>query len=79
MARTGSRHSLTAAQVEELEDHVEGRLRIAPCDGTLRHAKTFLTGRGFELPAVTRWLNHRGGYCDCEVLMNVGPAWRDPP
>lgn len=79
MARTGARRFLTRAQVEELKDHVEDRLRIEPCDNTLRYATAFLASRGFDVRAVTAWLNRRGGYCDCEVLMNVGEEWRDPP
>ncbi len=79
MATTGARRSLTAAQLDELKNHVEDRLRIDPCNGTLRHAKAFLAARGFDVRAVTRWLNRHGGYCDCEVLMNVGAEWRDPP
>lgn len=79
MARTGARPSLAKAQIEELLDHVEDRLRVDPCDNTLRYAKAFLAHRGFDVRAVTAWLNRRGGYCDCEVLMNVGKEWRDPP
>ncbi len=24
-----------------------------------------------SMPGLTTWLQHRGGFCDCEVLMNV--------
>lgn len=79
MAQIGSRRSLTSHDLEELLDHVADRLLVEPCDTTLRHATGFLMHRGFDVPAVTVWLNRRGGYCDCEVLLNVAGPWWDRP
>lgn len=79
MAQSPPHRSLTKAQLDELLDHVEDRLRVEPCDNSLRHARRFLADHGFDVRTVTAWLNRHGGYCDCEVLMNAGDEWRDPP
>ena len=31
------------------------------------------------MPGLTTWLERHGGYCDCEVLMNVWNARERPP
>lgn len=76
MARTRAHQPLANDQLEELFDHLDDRLRLEPCDQTLRLTTAFLERRGLNARAVTPWLNRRGGYCDCEVLMNVEPRWR---
>jgi len=47
---------------------------LVPCDGTLRHTLAWLTteyGPGQRLDDTIGWIRAQGGYCDCEVLMNV--------
>ena len=42
-----------------------------PCDHTLDRTHDFLHRHGHDVEAVDSWLNHHGGFCDCEVLANV--------
>ena len=45
-----------------------------PCHGDYRHARTVVLERGFredELFDVFHVLMARGGYCDCEILLNA--------
>lgn len=41
------------------------------CDGTLRFAATYRDTSAPRATALERRLRDRGGFCDCEVLMNV--------
>lgn len=56
---------------QELFDHLDDNLGDE-CDHSLTITTEFLTRKGIEnIDKVVEWLNHNGGYCDCEVLMNV--------
>lgn len=50
--------------------HLEGTV----CSGTLRHARNYCQRSGLDEAATVEFLEAHGGYCDCEILMNVGPA-----
>lgn len=39
------------------------------CDGTLRATDDWCRANGANW--VARWVEKRGGFCDCEVLMNA--------
>jgi hypothetical protein len=55
----------------ELFDHLDENLGDE-CDHSLTMTTEFLKGKGIEnIDKVVEWLNDNGGYCDCEVLMNV--------
>jgi hypothetical protein len=57
--------------LRDLLDHLvsEG----APqCDHTWRKTLEFLQKRGLDVDRVIPWLRSHGGYCDCEVIYNVG-------
>ncbi len=55
----------------ELFDYVTENLD-GDCDQSLTLTIEFLTGRGIEnIDEVVEWIKDQGGYCDCEVLMNV--------
>ena len=41
------------------------------CDGSLRYTRVFLKGRQIAVAKAVAWLETQGGYCDCEVYMNV--------
>ena len=56
-------------ELRELIDSVDGRLDA--CDHTMRHTLYFVRQRGLDEQRVVAWLNQFGGYCDCEVVMNV--------
>ena len=72
---------LSPVDIEALHAHLwehlepSGSTTVAPvgCDHTLRHSRAWLRerfGRRSVAP-LARWLENRGGFCDCEVLMNV--------
>ncbi len=46
------------------------------CDGTLLRTEAFLRALGLWSENVRKWLERYGGYCDCEVVMNVGSCWK---
>jgi hypothetical protein len=43
------------------------------CTGTLVLSERWIGGRGHDVASVVSWLRDNGGYCDCEVLLNVVP------
>ncbi|HEX6235477.1 MAG TPA: DUF2695 domain-containing protein [Jiangellaceae bacterium] len=44
------------------------------CDTSLRFTRRWLSDSSFANPErLLRWFESSGGYCDCEVLMNVLP------
>ena len=56
---------------QELFDHLDENLG-EECDHSLTMTTEFLKEKGVEnIDKVVEWLNDNGGYCDCEVLMNV--------
>jgi hypothetical protein len=57
--------------VRELFDWIDEKLAGADCDCTLRHTRDFIRMRGLDEAGVVEWLKDHGGYCDCEVLINV--------
>lgn len=46
-------------------------LKYLKCDNTLKQSKNFLKANNLDVAANVEWLENNGGYCDCEVLMNV--------
>ena len=56
---------------QELIDYLDEHLDDG-CDHSLTMTTEFLKDKGIEnIDNVTEWLHNNGGYCDCEVLMNV--------
>ncbi len=53
----------------------DGRVLITGCDGTARLTSAWAQRAGVDRPRLYQALASRGGYCDCEVLMNA--AGRD--
>jgi hypothetical protein len=45
------------------------------CDNTLRWAKRWRDMRAPRARGLTGSLSQRGGYCDCEVILNVYPDY----
>jgi hypothetical protein len=45
------------------------------CDGKLTFTRQILRSKfpGVSIEKTIKYLQDRGGYCDCEVLMNVDP------
>lgn len=71
MRRTHRPSPLSMHQLEELVDHVATQLESRPCDHTTRHAEAWCRARGLNVRATLDWLKTRGGWCDCEVWLNV--------
>jgi hypothetical protein len=49
-------------------------LSATRCNGDLRRTRRILRDMGMErdwLDATTEWLHQHGGFCDCEVGLNV--------
>jgi hypothetical protein len=61
--------SLSLEQQTALATAVEARRR--ECDGTLRGAQEWARSAGVGWPRLRRELEEHGGYCDCEVVLNV--------
>jgi len=56
---------------QELFDYLDGHLGDG-CDHSLTMTIEFLKDKGIEnIDKVIEWLHNNGGYCDCEVVMNV--------
>lgn len=41
------------------------------CDGTLRLTEEFIDENGLDRESTIEWLQDHGGFCDCEVLLNI--------
>ena len=41
------------------------------CDGTLRLTEEFIDKNGLDKESTIEWLQDHGGFCDCEVLLNI--------
>jgi hypothetical protein len=53
-------------------------LEVHPCNGSLRKTRQWLRRRDFlSLEGNTKRLKQLGGYCDCEVLLNVAGNWTE--
>jgi hypothetical protein len=58
------------ALADYLYQHLEG---LEDCDNKLTHTIGWLKRNGFDVEFCQMWLESYGGYCDCEVLLNVIP------
>jgi tetratricopeptide (TPR) repeat protein len=66
---------LTPEQLAELGRYLEQRLAASSCDHTMAHTDIWLGQLGIADPgSLKEALEHRGAYCDCEVLFNVARA-----
>lgn len=61
--------TLSLEQQVALADAVEERR--PSCDGTLRAAREWAQRAGVDWRRLRRELEENGGYCDCEVVLNV--------
>jgi hypothetical protein len=67
---------LTEAQLDNLYDYLTENLECEPCNHSLRHTRKWLKmqKKVQHIPRanhVLRWMKMAGGFCDCEVLVNV--------
>jgi hypothetical protein len=66
---------LPDAEFEALFKMLDKRLVTEGCDNTLRLTEAWLRKRGHSVASIVPWLKYHGGYCDCEVLLNVEYHW----
>jgi len=52
-----------------LFDYLDGEANS--CDCTLTKTTQFLQAKGHPVGQVVSWLEAHGGYCDCEVMLNL--------
>ncbi len=73
---------LDRTQLDELRDHLDGVIAAGGCDRTHRRTDAWAAGHGIALDRLHEGLEEYGGFCDCEVVMNVDPvvvfAWGPP-
>ena len=64
---------LSVEQVLSMSEYIEEQLNIANgCDHSRKHLMQWLNDNieQEKIPSVIEEINHMGGFCDCEVLMN---------
>lgn len=67
-----SRMPFSPAAYAELVWRLAERLEKESCDSvSLRITREILADMKLDIPSAVQWLESLGGYCDCEVLMNV--------
>jgi hypothetical protein len=65
---------LDRSQLDALREHVEALLAAGGCDQTHRATDAWAADHGIALDRLHQGLEEYGGFCDCEVVMNVDPA-----
>jgi hypothetical protein len=65
---------LSYADLKALFEYL-GRPKPPPCDHTHRECIEFLRARKLPVEATLAWLRTNGGFCDCEVIINVTDEW----
>jgi hypothetical protein len=60
-------------QFTELYEHLKVLLSRSRCSHTLRRTRHWLQVQGVDVRANIEKIIDIGGFCDCEVLMNVTP------
>ncbi len=71
--------SLPAGQtsISKLLDYLEDELYETECSHSLQYSMRFIMENGLSFPKITSWLNNNGGYCDCKVMEQIAPIWRE--
>jgi len=69
--------TLTKKRKAGLIKYVESKLYEYPCDHSLRFSIEWAKMEDLDIEYVIEILQSEGGYCDCEVVMNLpSPGWR---
>jgi len=70
---SGRAHRLpiTEGQFRSLLKYVEEMIAMRGCDNTLDHAQTWARANGVSWARLSRTLRALGGFCDCEIALNV--------
>ena len=71
--------SLPAGQatISEMLDFVEDELYENECYHSLQYAMRFMMDNRLHFGKISEWLNENGGYCDCKVMEQIAPIWRN--
>jgi hypothetical protein len=71
--------SLPAGQetISGLLDYVEDELYETECNHSLQISMRFMMENRLDFPKITGWLTENGGYCDCKVMEQIAPHWRE--
>lgn len=64
---------LTNEQLEALLDAIDAAVTTSGCDHSDRHARAWLEEHALPTEVVLGALREMGGYCDCEIVLNVEP------
>ncbi len=73
----GTAFPLPDEELDVLFDELDAELSSRGCDDTPSFCRSWLTARGHSEDMVIDWFNEHGGYCDCEVLINVGQYFEE--
>ena len=64
--------ALSSIQIAALRDHLEGYFSKSSCNDTPRQTEKWLREQKVvDIEGTLEMFRQRGGYCDCEVLLNV--------
>lgn len=63
--------------ISKMLDFIEDELFESECNDSLQHAMRFMMDNRLDFPKLTSWLNENGGYCDCKVMEQIAPPWRE--
>ena len=58
-------------ELKAMFDMLDAELPRHGCGHTRRLTQRWLEEYGHDAEPVLAWLERRGGYCDCEILLNV--------
>jgi len=72
-AASAARMPLDRPQLESLLTHVGAAVAEHGCDHTRRAADAWAGQHGVDVELLHEGLEEYGGFCDCEVVMNVAP------
>ncbi len=70
----GTRMPLSGQQLAQLIDHVEVEVHRVGCAHDTRIARAWLVEHNLPVATTLFALGAQGGWCDCEIVMNVPPA-----
>lgn len=64
---------LTAEQLNNLLEYLEEQLERIDCDHSHHLTRRWAKENGIDEEQLIASMSHFGGFCDCEVLMNLEP------
>ena len=65
---------LDRTQLDALREHLDTVVAAGGCDRTHRATDAWAAGHGIALDRLHEGLEEFGGFCNCEVVMNVDPV-----